>query len=152
VTLRDGSLRPIAVIGAIDARDLIDLTSCSSNHDGYPSQQGVAATPPVVNGQMESYIRSVGGFHPSTRPSIRSGIVGSCRWLANEAACRKCLELDGAEVPLGTPFAIDDSGNIVPHPPLHGSCFCTTRAIVDLSEPIPPATEAHIEEMSMLGW
>lgn len=70
-----------------------------------------------------------------------SGVIDRSRWTASAAACPKCLELDGKEVPLGEPFIVLSGGNpayrIVYHPPLHPCCFC---AIVGVLAPVNKPT------------
>lgn len=62
-----------------------------------------------------------------------SGVVAGLRWLASSDACERCMELDGEEVKLGTPFYVDPKGGpyaVVTHAPLHPHCMCTTEEIL----------------------
>lgn len=57
-----------------------------------------------------------------------TGVVAGFQWLASSDACDLCLELDGKEVALDTPFAVDVGRgpySIVLHPPRHPHCMCT---------------------------
>lgn len=59
-----------------------------------------------------------------------SGLSLRKSWLASSDACEKCLELDGREVALDEPFAIEPGGGpyaIIQAPPLHPFCFCVLQ-------------------------
>lgn len=63
-----------------------------------------------------------------------SGIVKGKRWLASSDACEKCLALDGKEVPLDSPFAVNPKGGpyaVVNHPPLHPHCMCAVEEVIE---------------------
>ncbi len=63
-----------------------------------------------------------------------SGVVRGLRWLASSDACSRCLALDGKEVPLGEPFAVDPGGGpyaVVTHPPRHPLCQCSVVEVLD---------------------
>ncbi len=62
-----------------------------------------------------------------------SGLVRGLRWLASADACPKCLALDGKEVALGEPFAIDPKGGhyaVILHAPRHPRCQCTNVEVL----------------------
>jgi len=61
-----------------------------------------------------------------------SGVVRAARWLTAPDSCDACQELDGKEVPLGTPFVVLPGGGpyaVVYHPGLHPSCRCSVTYV-----------------------
>lgn len=65
--------------------------------------------------------------------AAESGIVSGLKWLASSDACERCLELDGKQVPLGSPFYVDPKGGpyaVVEFPPLHPHCMCTAEEVL----------------------
>lgn len=94
---------------------------------------------------------SAGAYQAATD----SGIVGSCVWRCNASACPICKALDGKEVRLGTPFAIDERAppayRVIMHPTRHPFCKCILQMLVDLSAPIPSVDEMRIVEMTHVG-
>lgn len=57
-----------------------------------------------------------------------SEIVKGKRWQASSDACPACMELDGQEVDLESPFHVDPKGGayaVTMYPPLHPHCMCT---------------------------
>ncbi len=62
-----------------------------------------------------------------------SGVVRGLRWLASSDACSRCLALDGKEVALGEPFAVDPGGGpyaVIAHNPRHPLCQCTVAPVL----------------------
>ncbi len=62
-----------------------------------------------------------------------SGVVTAKKWLASSDACRICLELDGKEVPLDAPFAVEPGGGhyaIIMTPPRHPRCMCDMTQVI----------------------
>ncbi len=74
--------------------------------------------------------------------AIRSGVVLGWEWLISEDACPLCQTVGRRAkfVRLGQPFAINGNHPVyseVRFPPLHPSCQCSVREIVDQSD-LPP--------------
>lgn len=55
-----------------------------------------------------------------------SRVVRAKRWVVTPGACERCLRIDGLEVWLDEPFAVEGAGPYarVDHPPMHPRCSC----------------------------